>query len=212
MLAYKLTSATGQTFDGTQWGDGVEHVAPGGSPCSEDVIHWYRTPLMAVFFDPIHGNFGLKARLWECDVDETAADGAKAWGTRCRTIREIDRPVITTEQRVEIAIRCALLVCDDAGWRRWASRWLSGADKSRSAAEEAEAEAFALAAEAEAEAAAAACAAVAFAAVAAACAAEAAACAAAEAAACAAAAAAAAAADVLSVINEVMEGNDNADS
>jgi hypothetical protein len=211
MLAYKLTDATGQTFDGTQWGDGVEHVAPGGSPCSADVIHWYRTPLMAVFFDPIHGNFGSKARLWECDVDETDTDGAKAWGTRCRTIREIDRPVITTEQRVEVAIRCALLVCDDAGWRRWASRWLSGADKSRS-----EAGSAAWAAEAWAARSAAAWAAAAAAG------------AASEAAAGEAAGAASEAAwavchaawtpgrsgwaDVLSVINEVMEGNGNADS
>jgi len=148
MLAYKLTDATGQTFDGTQWGDGVEHVAPGGSPCRADVIHWYRTRMMAVLFDPIHGNFGPKARLWECDVDETGTDGAKAWGTRCRTIREIDRPVITTEQRVEVAIRCALLVCANAGWRRWASRWLSGADKSKSASWAAEAWAARSAAEA----------------------------------------------------------------
>jgi len=132
--AYKLTDETGRTYGGMQWGKGVEHSAPGGEPCSKGVIHWYEDARLAVFFDPIHGRFGPGARLWECDVDQAGTDGTKSWGTRCRTIREIEKPVITTEQRVEVAIRCAMKVCHDSAWSAWAKRWLSGSDRSEASA------------------------------------------------------------------------------
>jgi hypothetical protein len=128
--AYKLTDKAGRTYGGMQWDADVEYTAPGGAPCTADVIHWYRTPLMAVLFDPIHGRFGPDARLWICDVTQTGSDGTKAWGTRCRTIKEITKPVITTEHRVEIAIRCAMKVFHDMEWAAWAQRWLSGKDRS----------------------------------------------------------------------------------
>jgi hypothetical protein len=45
-------------------------------------------------------------------------------------IREITLPEITTEQRVEIAIRVALTCYDDPTFVGWAEKWLSGEDRS----------------------------------------------------------------------------------
>ncbi len=55
------------------------------------------------------------------------------------TIKQIPVPVITTEQRVEIAIRISLLVYRDKRYIKWAKNWLSGKDRAEwSAAESAE--------------------------------------------------------------------------
>ena len=55
------------------------------------------------------------------------------------TVREIPMPVLTTEQRVEIAIQCALYDCKKRyftsdNFIRWAERWLDGTDRSAAAA------------------------------------------------------------------------------
>ena len=46
------------------------------------------------------------------------------------TVREIPVPVLTTAQRVEIAIRCALRIWANVDYTRWAERWLDGTDRS----------------------------------------------------------------------------------
>jgi hypothetical protein len=43
-------------------------------------------------------------------------------------------PKLTTIQRVEIGIRCALTVCKDDKFRTWAENWLSGEDRSAESA------------------------------------------------------------------------------
>lgn len=135
MIAYKLTTKTMQTHGGCQWAVGETRTAPGGEPCTCRVIHWYSDPLLAVLHDPIHGQFGPMARLWECEVEQTGTDGLKCWGTRCTLLREIPLPTVTAEQRVRYAILCAReVVPKNFAWRIWADRWLSGADRSAESA------------------------------------------------------------------------------
>lgn len=43
-------------------------------------------------------------------------------------------PTPTTEQRVEFAIRCGMLVYQDKAWTKWATDWLEGKDRSDRAA------------------------------------------------------------------------------
>ena len=50
------------------------------------------------------------------------------------TVREIPMPALTTEQRVKIAIRCALRVWANVDFTRWAERWLNVIDRSAAAA------------------------------------------------------------------------------
>jgi hypothetical protein len=58
------------------------------------------------------------------------------------TVRRIEIPVVTTEQRVKYAILCALEVCQEPSFVTWANKWLSGEDRSeRSAAARASASA-----------------------------------------------------------------------
>lgn len=133
MQVVKLTRADFMTLNKTLWGEGVEHPAPGGGEmCSAAYIHAYRSPACAAFFSPIHiTNYPI---LWECDADVEVKAVDKLGCTRVRTLRQIPLPVLTTEQRVIIAIRCAKLVCKDSQWNMWADCWLSCEDRSEEAA------------------------------------------------------------------------------
>jgi len=128
---YKLTSAQGQTYGQTQWGPGIEHTASGEGPlCGPGYIYAYTDPLLAVLLNPIHANFE-DPLLWEADGDVARSDGGLKIGyTRLRTDRTIPLPEITLEQRIEIAIRCALAVYPEPNFAAWAADWLSGQDRS----------------------------------------------------------------------------------
>ena len=133
---YKLTSAQGQTRGQTQWGPGIEHTASGEGPlCGPGHIHAYTDPLLAVLLNPIHARFTAPL-LWEADGDVAQTDsGLKVGCTRLRTLRKIPVPEISLEQRIEIAIRCALAVYPEPNFAAWAEDWLSGQDRSAEAAE-----------------------------------------------------------------------------
>jgi len=135
-MRYKLTDENGKTHGGCEWGPGVSHSAPGtGELCSTGWIHVYDSPCVAVMMNPCHADFE-NPRLWECEVSGKELDdhGLKRGVQKCMTVREIPVPVLTMEQRVEIAIRCALRVWANVDFTRWAERWLNVIDRSAAAA------------------------------------------------------------------------------
>lgn len=141
MMLYKLTDADGWTRRGEknacQWGPDVTHSGTGeGELCGRGYIHAYEHPLIAVLMDPIHARYLPGGRMWEAEGEVALRVGHLKCGcVSLTTVREIDVPEITTEQRVRFAILCAKRVCDDPKWNRWADGWLSGEDRSATAAE-----------------------------------------------------------------------------
>jgi hypothetical protein len=83
--------------------------------------------------NPIHAGFA-NPLLWETDGEIGIDGGLKVGCTKVTTLRIIDLPSITTEQRVRFGIYCAQEVCDLLAWREWADLWLSGEDCSELAA------------------------------------------------------------------------------
>jgi hypothetical protein len=136
---YKLTDQDGYTRRGecneTLWGDGVSHTATGSGTklCSAEVIHAYRSPEEAVFYNPIHADISAPIG-WESRGVVVADDGTKVGVKTMTALRRIELPTITTETRIRIGIRCAMLVYRNPDWTKWAERWLSGEDRSLSAA------------------------------------------------------------------------------
>jgi hypothetical protein len=133
-MRYKATRADGTTQGGMTWEVGKTNRATGeGGLCSSGVLHVYDTPLQASFMIPAHVRGYM--RLWEVECeDEGITDGTKRGVRDATPIREIPMPKITTEQSVEIAIRCALTVHSDPTYQRWADDWISGRDRSAEAA------------------------------------------------------------------------------
>jgi len=86
----------------------------------------------AVFFNPIHGDFNNNMKLWAFEPHgETISDGTKCGCMSGTTLKEIPIPEMTAGQRVEIAIRCVMVVYKDDKWLSWAERWLSGEDRTK---------------------------------------------------------------------------------
>ena len=137
-MKVKLTDSKGQTQNQTQWGEGVTHRATGEGTdmCTDNVIHYYESPEIAIFANPIHANYNKDMMLmWEFKPEHKINhDGLKSACKEGTTIRQVPIPSITTEQRVAAAIKIALLTYNDERFVDWAEKWLSGENRSAGAA------------------------------------------------------------------------------
>jgi len=135
MIAYKLTTQKMTTHGGFKFRMNRWRVAKGkgNKLCTDGVLHQYRHPVLAVIFNLIHARF-INPKLWEIEHSgEVAFDGLKAGTKKQRLVREMPLPAITTEQRVEFAIRVTMRVYKDDAFTTWATGWLDGSDRSERA-------------------------------------------------------------------------------
>ena len=133
---YKITNSEDQTCNMCQWGEGITVKTSGiGGMCGKGFTHWYTDPRLAVIFNPVHGNFNLEtAHLWEGEGEIIETDGLKVGCIEATTIRRIDFPVITLEQKIKFAILCALEVYNEEKFVRWAHNWLDNVDRTETTA------------------------------------------------------------------------------
>lgn len=133
---YKLTDQNMRTYRGFQWKLGKWHKTSGkGDLCSASWLHFYSDPLIAVFMNPIHAQIS-RPLLFEAEAKGKSLDdnGLKIGYTQGRITKQIELPVFTTEQLIEIAIRFSLLVYNEKSYVKWAKGWLSGKDRTYTAA------------------------------------------------------------------------------
>jgi hypothetical protein len=133
---YKLTDENDRSRGDCQWGEGITHEVEGDEGlCSDSWIHFYDDPYLAVIFNYIHASFP-KFHLWEVQVDgEIKTDrGLKFGAHKVTTIKKIDPPDISNEQKIAFAILCAKEVFKGKQWNIWADKWLSGENRESSVA------------------------------------------------------------------------------
>jgi hypothetical protein len=134
--AYKLTDSEMQTYDNTQWVlQEFKETSGKGGLCGPGWLHYYSDAKLAAFLNPIHAGFD-KPRLFEIEVAESikSDNGLKYGCTKMRLIKELQFIKPTTEQCIKFAIYCALEVCKDAAFIKWANNWLDGTDRSKESA------------------------------------------------------------------------------
>ena len=134
---YKLLTQDFTTHGGTRWkGDNgefitVRAVGTGNRLCTDDVIHFYDHPVLAVLFNSLHANIKSPV-LVVIEIDsEVAHDGLKGGCKQAKIVEILKLPDITTSQKAEFAIRCAKVVYKNAEWNKWADAWLSGKNRTR---------------------------------------------------------------------------------
>jgi len=135
-VVYKLTSQDMTTYGGFRWELGIPAETSGdGDLCGPGWLHCYSDPLLAVMLNPIHGNID-NPRLFRAEAGGKSQHdhGIKSGYTRMTLVEEIPVPAVTTEQRIRFAILCSLKVYSDPAYVKWAEGWLSGEDRSKSAA------------------------------------------------------------------------------
>jgi hypothetical protein len=132
---YKLTDEFGNTRNQTHWAEGTRHeiakeLRDSTQPlCSKHYYHAYENPLVAVFMNPSHANF-RNPILWRATGWVSKRNGQLKCGCfTLRTLQQIPLPVLTTNQRVRVAIQCALKEPQTESFKSWAKNWLSGVDR-----------------------------------------------------------------------------------
>jgi hypothetical protein len=139
-ILYKLTDENMQTNNGFQWNLNEPRTAPGGGElCTDAWLHAYTDPLLAVLLNPIHANID-NPRFFRCEGEVGATDSdLKVGCTKLNLLEELEIPKITTEQRVKFAILCAREVVGTTcpKWSEWATKWLSGEDRTEKSAQKA---------------------------------------------------------------------------
>ncbi len=136
MKYYKLLTQDLKSHNNTQWQIGVPITIQkeGNEMCTDQVLHCYNHPLLAVLFNPIHADI-QNPKLFEIEVDSIVnTDGLKFASKSQTLIGEISLPQINTEQRIQLTIKVAKLVCKDCIWNAWADSWLDGSDRSQESA------------------------------------------------------------------------------
>jgi len=125
-----------QTYHGYQWQLNKTRTASGeGKLCGPGWLHAYESPLLAVLHQPIHVHFSDPRLFRGMASGKIYRDGGMKIGVQSLMLQEeLPLPVITQEQRIRYAIRCAWAVSADAGWQQWAKQWIDGRDRSAVAA------------------------------------------------------------------------------
>lgn len=126
-ILYKLTNQDDTSYNQTKWGPGVSHSGTGyGELCGEGWIHAYEHPLLAVIMNPVHGDFE-NPKLWLAEGVVAKRDGQLKCGCQTlTTLHTLDLPQIHINKRVELALRCIMLVYTEPRFTTWADAWLCG--------------------------------------------------------------------------------------
>jgi len=134
---YKLLSKEMTSHNNTKWEIGVpiSILKEGNTMCSGEVLHCYNHPLLAVFLNPIHANI-KEPRLFEIEVDKIVnSDGLKFASKSQTLLKEIPLPEISLQKKIEIGIKIVKTVNKNEKWNLWADQWLSGENRSITAAD-----------------------------------------------------------------------------
>jgi len=107
---YKLTDAKMQTHGGFQWTLGETAKTDGrGDLCGSGWLHYYSDPLLAVFLNPVHANYGSDMRLFRATAGPVQKHdrGLKSGTTELTLVEELRVPRVTPAQCAKFARLCS---------------------------------------------------------------------------------------------------------
>ena len=136
--AYKLLSQEMTSRNNTKWEIGkaieISKEFSGNELCSNQLLHCYASPEIAVFMNPAHANIS-EPRLFRIRCSKIIADDGTKQGCKKQTLlKELNLPEISIEQRIKIAILCAAEVYKEPNFLFWAEDWNTGKDRTAAAA------------------------------------------------------------------------------
>lgn len=139
MRVIKLTNRDGYSRRGlpgeTLWlpvGREVKPTGEGSDQCGPGVLHYFASEVEASLYWPTYLLDESAARALSVEVESVETDGIKLWSpATARVLEEVELPKITVDERAAFAV----CVAPHEVTRDWAIGWLTGADRTQSAAE-----------------------------------------------------------------------------
>jgi hypothetical protein len=129
-MYYFITDREGKDWQGRQWGEDVSHTE------TNDNYYFtcYQSPTVAALMVAANDEY-KNHRLWVAEPfgDITNYDYREI-STGMKTLREVETPTLTIEQRITFGIVCALNTVEHALFQQWGFNWLKGKDRSKEAA------------------------------------------------------------------------------
>jgi len=104
-----------------------------GNLCGPGWLHCYPSPLLAAFFNPIHGAFEYP-RLFEVEIGgEEKQRGIKFGYTKMRITKELKLKIISKEKILKFSMLCALEIYgkEYQEFSEWSKKWLNREDNTR---------------------------------------------------------------------------------
>ena len=140
--AYKLLSQKMTSRNNTKWEIGkaieISKEFSGNELCSNQLLHCYASPEIAVFMNPAHANIS-EPRLFRIRCSKILADDGTKQGCKKQTLlKELPLPEISVEQRIKIAILCATEVYKEPNFLVWEENWNTGKDRTATSAKAAD--------------------------------------------------------------------------
>lgn len=134
----KLTTQSMTTYDNFQWKLGervtIDSEIKGKKPCTNQVLHYYEHPILAVLFNQTHANI-TNPRLFAISTSpRLGTDGLKSWCKSQVLLEEIELPKISITTKIAFTLICILYAYKEETWQLWATNWLTGKDRSCSSA------------------------------------------------------------------------------
>ncbi|HEX19430.1 MAG TPA: hypothetical protein ENG78_01180 [Acidiferrobacteraceae bacterium] len=132
MKRYVVVNQQGDTFAHQHIEEGrVMHSANTGSeePIVRIIMSGFDSPLLAALEYPGSNN-GIRLfmlQTWQTDVDKGNAQA-------CTTVKEVEAPSVSLEEKLGFFVSAALEVYKDRDFKKWARKWLSGEDRSADSA------------------------------------------------------------------------------
>lgn len=113
-----------------KWGPGIAHSArgKGNRLCTNNVIHAYIDPYLAVMFDSHHGRYLQKksAKMWIARGVVVAGDPEKVGVKKLTTIRKVKMPKVSPKKKKEFLARLMLLHTKSKALKEWCRKYLRG--------------------------------------------------------------------------------------
>lgn len=136
MIAYKLLNPDLTTYGGMQWVVGETKRTDGtGNLCGPGWLHGYEYAELPHFLNAIHANFKNPVMYKVEAAGQHKRNGClKSGWTEMTLLEPWPIAIPTTEQRARFAIACSLAVYRAPRFRRWATNWLTGKDRSAKSA------------------------------------------------------------------------------
>ena len=131
-IRYKLTDQDLNTYHWTHWylNEWKETSGLEDKLCTSSWLHCYTSPLLAILLNPIHADI-INPKLFKCEVEGKCLTdkGLKEGWTRMRIIEEMEVPQLSNINKIAFGILCALEVCKEEKFVKWANNWLDGSDR-----------------------------------------------------------------------------------